>query len=169
MTENVNQPNPDAPQAPAKARPAKRRYGGTHAQIRSALTFYKVTSYITGVMLLLLCAEMILRYGFNLFLFAGATNTLTGETFALGLAQAEPSVVEGVNLSIAVLIAHGWLYVLYLIADFRLWSLMRWPFTRFILIALGGVIPFLSILLEKRVHRQVEEDLAEHPEAAKRY
>lgn len=158
---------PDRSAAPQ--RPAKRRFGGTHAQIRSALTFYKVTSYITGVMLLLLCVEMVLRYGFNLFLFAGATNTLTGETFALGLAQAEPSVVEGLNLSIAVLVAHGWLYVLYLIADFRLWSLMRWPFTKFVLIALGGVIPFLSILLERKVHREVEEELAAHPEAAKRY
>ncbi|NKX51802.1 DUF3817 domain-containing protein, partial [Arthrobacter deserti] len=87
-----------------------------------------------------------------------------------GLAQAEPAAVDGgVNLSIAVLIAHGWLYVLYLLADFRLWSLMRWPFTQFILIALGGVIPFLSMILERRVHRRVDEDLASHPEAAKRY
>ncbi len=163
MTDNA----PDRSTAPQ--RPAKRRFAGTHTQIRSALTFYKITSYITGIMLLLLCAEMVLRYGFNLFLFAGATNTLTGETFALGLAQAEPSVIEGVNLSIAVLVAHGWLYVLYLIADFRLWSLMRWPFTRFVLIALGGVIPFLSIILERKVHREVEAELAAHPEAAKRY
>ena len=163
MTENA----PD--RSAATQRPAKRRFGGTHAQIRSALTFYKVTSYITGIMLLLLCVEMVLRYGFNLFLFAGATNTLTGETFTLGLAQAEPSVIDGFNLSIAVLVAHGWLYVLYLIADFRLWSLMRWPFTKFVLIALGGVIPFLSIILERKVHREVEEELAAHPEAAKRY
>ena len=111
-------------------------------------------------MLLLLCAEMILRYGFNLFLFAGATNTLTGETFALGLAQAEPSVVEGVNLSIAVLIAHGWLYVLYLIADFRLWSLMRWPFSRFITIALGGVVPLLSFFMEVKVHKDDGADFS---------
>jgi len=157
--------------APNQARPAsKRRYGGTHAQIRSALTFYKVTSYITGVMLLLLCAEMVMRYGFNLFLFAGGTNVATGEAFSFGFAQAEQAAVDGgVNLSIAVLIAHGWLYVLYLVADFRLWSLMRWPFPRFVLIALGGVVPFLSIILERRLHRQVEEDLASHPEAAKRY
>ncbi|MET1154997.1 DUF3817 domain-containing protein [Arthrobacter sp.] len=163
MTENA----PD--RSAAIQRPAKRRFAGTHTQIRSALTFYKVTSYITGIMLLLLCAEMVLRYGFNLFLFAGATNTLTGESFALGLAQAEPSVIEGVNLSIAVLVAHGWMYVLYLIADFRLWSLMRWPFTKFVLIALGGVIPFLSIILERKIHREVEQELAAHPEAAKRY
>ena len=168
MTDN---PNPQPQQTGRRPeRPVKRRYGGTHAQIRSALTFYKATSWITGVMLLLLCVEMVLRYGFNLFLFAGGTNTVTGEAFGFGFAQAEPAAVDGgVNLSIAVLIAHGWLYVLYLIADFRLWSLMRWPFTRFILIALGGVIPLLSVILEKKVHREVEEDLAAHPEAAKRY
>jgi hypothetical protein len=32
---------------------------------------------------------------------------------------------------------------------------MRWPFTRFILIALGGVIPFLSFILEARIGREV--------------
>jgi hypothetical protein len=31
------------------------------------------------------------------------------------------------------------------------------------------VIPLLSVILEKKVHREVEEDLAAHPEAAKRY
>ena len=44
---------------------------------------------------------------------------------------------------------------MYLFSDFRLWSLMRWPFTRFILIALGGVIPFLSFILEARIGREV--------------
>jgi len=43
----------------------------------------------------------------------------------------------------------------YLFSDFRLWSLMRWPFTRFIVIALGGVIPFLSFILEARIGREV--------------
>jgi hypothetical protein len=43
----------------------------------------------------------------------------------------------------------------YLFSDFRLWSLMRWPFWRFVLIALGGVIPFLSFILEVRVAREV--------------
>ena len=50
---------------------------------------------------------------------------------------------------------HGWFYVVYLFSDFRLWSLMRWPFIRFIVIALGGVIPFLSFILEARIGREV--------------
>ena len=44
---------------------------------------------------------------------------------------------------------------MYLFSDFRLWSLMRWPFTRFIIIALGGVVPFLSFILEARIGREV--------------
>ena len=39
-----------------KAGTKKRRFGGTEAQIRSALKFYKVLAYLTGGMLLLLCA-----------------------------------------------------------------------------------------------------------------
>jgi len=60
-----------------------------------------------------------------------------------------------VNLSTGILMVHGWFYVVYLFSDFRLWSLMRWPFTRFILIALGGIIPFLSFILEARIGREV--------------
>ena len=67
------------------------------------------------------------------------------------------------------LIVHGWMYVVYLFADFRLWSLMRWPFSRFITIALGGVIPFLSFFTERTVHAEVDAELAAHPTAAKRY
>ncbi|ANJ27824.1 MULTISPECIES: DUF3817 domain-containing protein [Agromyces] len=124
-------------------------------RIRGALKLYKVTSVITGVMLLLLCAEMLLKYVFHYELFGfGPAGFLTlapvVETPA-GLV----STGEGVNLSTGILIAHGWFYVLYLFSDFRLWSLMRWPFTRFVLIALGGIIPFLSFFLEVRIAREV--------------
>ena len=59
-------------------------------------------------------------------------------------------MIGGFNLSIAVLIVHGWMYVVYLISNFRLWSLMRWPFTKLIVLALGGVVPFLSFFVEKK-------------------
>ncbi|MCC3290336.1 MULTISPECIES: DUF3817 domain-containing protein [Arthrobacter] len=131
----------------AKApRKKKRRFGGTHAQIRSALKFYKVFSYVTGVLLLALVVEMIAKYGFD-----------------------TEIIVGSVNLSIGVLILHGWMYVVYLLSDFRLWQLMRWPFSKFILIALGGVVPFLSFVVEGRIHKQVLAELEAHPEAAKRY
>ena len=141
----------------------KRRFGGTHAQIRSALRFYKVLAYATGIMLLLVVVEMVAKYGFGSEIVAG------GGAVLQFLPEVVAETAGGVNLSTAVLIVHGWLYVVYLIADFRLWQLMRWPFGRFVLIALGGVVPLLSFFVEKRVHRQAEEDLAAHPEAAPRY
>lgn len=150
--------------APAQLPAAKRRFGGTHAQIRSALSFYKVLAYATGVMLLLVVVEMVAKYGFGAEIIAG------GSAGPLGLvSEAQADGAGGFNLSTAVLIVHGWLYVVYLIADFRLWQFMRWPFSQFVIIALGGVVPLLSFIVEKRVHRRVEEELASHPEAKSRY
>lgn len=150
--------------APATSPAGKRRFGGTHAQIRSALSFYKVLAYATGVMLLLVVVEMVAKYGFGGEIVAG------GSAGALGLVEeAQADSAGGFNLSTAVLIVHGWLYVVYLIADFRLWQFMRWRFSKFVVIALGGVVPLLSFIVEKRVHRQVEEELAAHPDAKTRY
>lgn len=155
---------------PATGRTPQRRFGGTVAQIRSALGFYRVMAYATGSMLLLLCVEMTLRYGFGKFLFAGGSDAFTGKAFGFGLADADPAgVVGGVNLSITILIVHGWMYVLYLISNFRLWSLMRWQFIRLILMALGGVVPLLSFIVERRMHAEVERELVAHPDAGQRY
>jgi integral membrane protein len=148
----------------------KRRFGGTEPQIRSALKFYKVLAYLTGGMLLLLCAELVARYAFGQYLFAGGTNAVTGQPFGFGFAGADPlGVIGGVNVSVAVLIVHGWMYVVYLMSNFRLWSLMRWPFAKLILLALGGVIPFLSFIVEKNFHAEVEAELAANPQAPQRY
>ena len=119
--------------------PKVRRFAGTPAQIRTAATFYKVLAYATGVMLLLLCAEMLIKYVWQLELFIGGT-LLDGSSNSLGFVN-RADITEGINVSLAILIIHGWMYVIYLLADFRLWSVMRWPFSRFITIALGGVVP----------------------------
>lgn len=135
-------------------------------RIRSALTFYKVASVITGVMLLLLCTEMILKYAFQIELFGfGDAGFLHFAPMNQTLDGWE-SAGSGVNLSTGILIAHGWFYVVYLFSDFRLWSLMRWPFRKFILIALGGVIPLLSFFLEVRIAREVTTYLATREGAA---
>src|SRR5688572_3098265 len=121
-------------------------------RIRGALRFYQVASVITGVLLLALTGEMIMKYAFGLELELGGPQGF--------LAFVPGETITGVNLSTGILIVHGWFYVVYLFSDFRLWSLMRWPFTRFIVIALGGVIPFLSFILEVRIARQVRAYLA---------
>ncbi|MCU1544211.1 MAG: hypothetical protein JWM50_2076 [Microbacteriaceae bacterium] len=120
-------------------------------RIWSALRLYRVTSIVTGVFLLLLVLMMVLRYGFLVDI------ELNGPEGFLALTPKE--MITGVNLSTAILIAHGWFYVVYLFSDFRLWSLMRWTFSRFIIIALGGVVPFLSFIVERRVHAQTVSEL----------
>ncbi len=124
-------------------------------KIRGALRFYQVFAYITGIMLLLLCVEMIVKYGMGYQLFAFSNYGVF--TFVPVQTAVAPT---GVDLSTGILIAHGWLYVVYLISDFRLWSLMRWPFTKFVMIALGGVVPFLSFFVEARITKQVKSYLA---------
>ncbi|ARC55815.1 hypothetical protein AS850_01820 [Frondihabitans sp. 762G35] len=113
-------------------------------KIPGAVRLYKISAYVTGVMLLLLCVEMILKY------------TPLHTELAIGdprgfLVPAGSIRSPALDLSLGILIAHGWLYVVYLFMDFRLWSIMRWPFTRFVLIALGGIIPFLSFVMERRM------------------
>ncbi|GAB3392427.1 hypothetical protein GCM10027568_19670 [Humibacter soli] len=133
-------------------------------KIPGALKFYQVTAYITGVMLLLLVAEMILKYGVGYSVYAFAPGQ---PVISLVPYTPQNANIGGFDVSTAILIAHGWLYVLYLIADFRLWSLMRMSFTKFVQIALGGVVPFMSFIVEHYISRQVHKFLAENPVPAK--
>ena len=128
--------------------------------IRSALKFYKVCAYITGIFLLLLVVEMILKYGFDYQVQFGGSSNFIGLVYWNPATGNSPGLT-GVNLSIGILIVHGWFYVVYLLSDFTLWSRMRWPFAMFILIALGGVIPFLSFIAEHFVAKRAKRELAE--------
>ena len=121
-------------------------------RVRTALAAYKVSAIVTGIFLLLLVVMMICRYGL------GADIELGGPDGFLALTPKD--LIVGVNLSGIILIVHGWLYVVYLGLDFILWRLVRWPFTRFLFIALGGVVPGLSFYLERRVPRDVEVEIA---------
>jgi integral membrane protein len=121
-------------------------------RIRGALKFYQVASIITGVLLLALCAEMSMKYAFGLELELGGPQGF--------LAFVPGDMVTAVNLSTGILIVHGWFYVVYLFSNFRLWSLMRWPFWKLLLLASGGIVPFLSFFLEARIGREVRAYLA---------
>ncbi|UOQ61910.1 DUF3817 domain-containing protein [Leucobacter rhizosphaerae] len=145
----------------------------TFLAIRKALRVYQVASVITGVGLLLLVAEMILKYSpLHVEVFLGGSGGLAWtapalpgpacEWFSLLLPNSACSIEstgDGFNLSTGILVAHGWFYVVYLALSFRLWSLMRWPFRTFVVLALAGVVPFLSFIAESwatsRVRRQL--------------
>ncbi len=152
--------------------------------IRNALRFYQICSIITGVGLLLLLAEMILKYTpLHAELYAGGSGGfLSFQSVLVGVdcewwSKFLPTTnscemislgddTGGVNISLAILVVHGWFYVVYLFACFRIWSLMRWRFPRFIVLALGGVVPAVSFIMEARVGREVRQYLAEREAAA---
>ena len=130
-------------------------------QIQKVLKFYKVSSYVTGTFLILLMITWGIRrlpfLGFDLWLF-GPNGFLTFEQYGVD-GEGLPDV--GINLTVWILIIHGWLYVVYLFADFRVWTLMRWSFMRFLLIALGGVVPLLSFYTEARYAKLAQLELEE--------
>lgn len=120
--------------------------------IRARLRFYKVTAWITGILLLALVVEMVLKYAFHLEI----------EMFGpFGLfALVQEGTVTAFNLSRWILIIHGWFYVVYLIAAYFVWLKMRWELVWLLAMAGGGVVPFLSfateMLMAKRAHRELE-------------
>ena len=121
--------------------------------IRRTLAVFKVSSVITGIFLLGLVVMMVCRYGFGVDIELGGTSG--------GLGLTDKDAITGINVSILLLAVHGWLYVLYLACDFVLWRTVRWSFLRFLWIAMGGIIPFLSFFFERQVPRDVEAIIAE--------
>lgn len=116
-------------------------------RLRTALKVYRVSAAITGLFLLLLVVMMVLRYWFHV-------DIELGGPFGF-LALTAKEQVTAINLSIVILAAHGWFYVLYLACDFVMWRLARYSFAQFLLIGLAGVVPFLSFYFEFYVPRYI--------------
>ena len=116
-------------------------------QARSTLKFYRVSSKITGVFLILVGIEMLLKYGFGLLIWSG------GSAGVLGLVPDSVDgtglPVSGVDISKLLLQVHGILYIVYLFADFRIWRLASMKFQDFLMIAMGGVVPFSAFFIER--------------------
>ena len=124
-------------------------------RLRTALKVYRVSAAITGTFLLLLVVMMVFRYIYHVDI---AYST------AYGLQLQPKAIIEEqglVNVSLIILTVHGWLYVLYLACDFVMWRLARYSFGRFLFIALGGIIPFLSYYFEFQVPRYIEARIAQ--------
>ncbi|MEV0125952.1 DUF3817 domain-containing protein [Streptomyces sp. NPDC050703] len=106
----------------------------------SVLTRYRVMAYVTAVMLLILCACMVAKYGFG-----------TGEGLTLVVSQ-----------------VHGVLYIVYLIFAFDLGSKAKWPFGKLLWLLVSGTIPTAAFFVERRVVREVEPLITDgSPVAAK--
>ena len=105
------------------------------AKTAASLRRYRVMAYITGVFLLILVVEMFVKY----------------------VIQPGPEVLRWIEW---IPYAHGWIYVLYLVTVVDLWGKVRWGFKRLAALVFAGVVPVLSFVVEARVHREVEADLA---------
>lgn len=126
--------------------------GAQVERVSTALKWFRRAANVTGVLLLLLAVEIIAKYGFG-----SELEMLGPQGF---LAFVPNDTVQAINISSAILIAHGWFYVVYLFTCFRVWSLLRWPFWRFLWLASGGLFPVFSFFLERWAHRVVQDIIA---------
>ncbi|MEU3663150.1 DUF3817 domain-containing protein [Streptomyces sp. NPDC032940] len=97
---------------------------------KSVLTRYRVMAYVTAVLLVLLTLGVIGKRLLDL-------NGFDGFVTAVG-------------------IAHGWLYVLYLVFAFDLGNKAKMPVGRLLWVLLAGTIPTAAFFVERRVTREVE-------------
>ena len=97
---------------------------------RAAFARYRVMAFVTGVWLLLLCTEMVLKYGF-------------GRSDLWWIAQ-----------------VHGFVYIVYLVTVVDLWTRMRWGLGRVAAMVVAGVVPFLSFVVEQRATRWFARSVA---------
>ena len=95
-------------------------------KVRSALSRFKVMAFVVGFGLLILCVEIVLHYVFH----------------NEALAWWSP--------------IHGVLYMLYLVTTADLGLKVRWSLGKMIGVALAGVVPFFSFVMERKVAREVE-------------
>ena len=130
--------------------------------LRGALKYFKVTSYITGIFLVLIMILWGIRLAIQADVWlAGPDGFAYLAYYSLDAAGEKVGFPEtGINLTSSSLIIHGWLYVAYLFGDFRMWTLYRWSFMRFLVIALGGVVPLLSFFTERYFSKVAERQLS---------
>jgi integral membrane protein len=86
--------------------------------IRKALLGYRVLAWTTGIWLIALCYEMVMKYVYG---------------------------VEGLNW---IAVVHGWVYFVYLLFTANLAVKVRWPIGKTIGVLLAGTIPLVGIIVE---------------------
>lgn len=109
----------DTPPPPAGAAPVE--------QIKSALLPYRVTAWATGLWLIAMCYEMVMKYGY-------------GDHSLNWIAQ-----------------VHGIFYFIYLLCTANLAVKVRWPVGKTIGVLIAGTIPLLGIIVEHFQTRNLKE------------
>ena len=94
---------------------------------------YRIMAWVTGVVLAALTIWLVVGYGF-----LDYANT-----------ESKPELYR------ILWMAHGWLYVIYLIVGVDLAFRVRYSIGRTLLILIAGTIPFASFFAEAAVHRDL--------------
>ncbi|MEU6659654.1 DUF3817 domain-containing protein [Streptomyces sp. NPDC046821] len=102
---------------------------------QSVLTRYRVMSYVTGVLLVLLTLACLAKYGLK---------------------------IEGAGDYTKIIgIAHGWLYVVYLVFAFDLGSKAKWPVGKQLWVLIAGTIPTAAFFVERKISRELQAKVAD--------
>jgi integral membrane protein len=98
------------------------------AAAAGTLKLYRFMAFLTGVVLISGCVALILKYATDLDVEPG-----TGYLW----------------------VAHGYLYLVYVVVTGVLGFKLRWPLARYVLVMLAGTIPTMSFVAEHFVTRAV--------------
>lgn len=109
---------PEAPRTPESALIPTPGAEPPAETIRKALLGYRVMAWATGIWLIALVYEMVMKYGFG---------------------------VEGLNW---IAVVHGWVYFIYLLFTANLAVKVRWPIGKTVGVLLAGTIPLVGIVVE---------------------
>jgi integral membrane protein len=116
------------PAEPASADSVSQASGGPPIPpaVKAALGRYRIAAFVVGYALIVLCIAIVLRYGF------------------------------GVDQAVAIWgPIHGVLYIGYVLLTFDLAYKDRWSLMGLLGVLLAGVIPGISFVAERIVHRKV--------------
>ena len=109
----------------------------TAESVRGALLRYRVMAFVVGVTLLLFCVAIVLKY-----------------------------VTKSIESDSLIAVAHGWLFMIYVLLGLDLGFRMRWSIGRLLLMTLSGMVPFLSFYAEHKVTGWVREELGSPTDVA---
>ena len=124
----MSSPDPEAPSdAPQADDPSPVAPTAPIESIRKALVAYRVLAWTTGLWLIALCYEMVLKY--------------------IVKVDDPPSWIG---------VVHGWVYFVYLLSAANLAVKVRWPIGKTIGVLLAGTIPLLGIIVEHFQTKQIK-------------
>lgn len=96
-------------------------------RVKTALTWFSVAAWVTGILLLLLCARMVMQYLLHM----------------------------DVSALMWVARVHGLAYIAFLVTSMNLGLKARWAAATWVVTAISGVVPFLSFWVEAKRRHEV--------------